>query len=104
MTGLSLSVSRGVIVEMSRLAAYEVPGVVRVARRGPAWRAWLAGPAIGVRVRGGRVQVRVHVIARPSQSLVQVAAGVRSAVAATVERLLGLELGSVTVVVDAVGG
>lgn len=104
MTGLSLTVSRGVIVEMARLAAYEVPGVVRVARRGPAWRAWLAGPAVGVRIRDGRVQVRVHVIARPAQPLGRVAAGVRSAVAATVERLLGLELGTVTVVIDAVGG
>ncbi len=104
MTGLHLTVSRDVIVEMTRMAAYEVPGVVRVARRGPAWRAFLAGPAVGVRVRDGRVQVRVHVVARPAQSLIAVASGVRGAVAATMERLLGLELGSVTVVVDAVGG
>ena len=104
MSGLRLTVSRGVIVEMSRMSAYEVPGVVRVARRGPAWRAFIAGPAVGVRIRDGRVQVRVHVIARPARSLIHVASGVRSAVAATVERLLGLELGSVTVVVDAVGG
>jgi uncharacterized alkaline shock family protein YloU len=104
MSGPALTVGRSVVTEMARMAAYEVPGVVRVGRRGPAWRAWLAGPAVGVRIRDGRVQVRIHVIARPAQSLAAVAAGVRSAVGATVERLLGLELGSITVVVDAVGG
>jgi uncharacterized alkaline shock family protein YloU len=36
--------------------------------------------------------------------LVPLTAQVRSAVAATVERLLGLELGGVTVLVDGVGG
>ena len=104
MSGPALTVGRGVVTEMARLAAYEVPGVVRVGRRGPVWRAWLAGPAVGVRIRRGRVQVRVHVVVRPAQPLPVVAAGVRSAVQATVERLLGLELGSITVVVDAVGG
>ena len=104
MNGPALTVGRSVVTEMARMAAYEVPGVVRVARRGPAWRAWLAGPAVGVRIRGGRVQVRIHVVVRPAQSLGTIAAGVRSAVGATVERLLGLEPGSITVVVDAVGG
>lgn len=104
MSALVLTVGRSVVTEMARMAAYEVPGVVRVGRRGPAWRAWIAGPAVGVRIRGGRVQVRIHVVARPAQSLAEVAAGVRLAVQATVERLLGLELGSITVVVDAVGG
>ncbi len=104
MSGPALTVGRDVVTEMARMAAYEVPGVVRVARRGPGWRAWLAGPAVDVRIRAGRVQVRIHVIVRPAQSLTVVAAGVRSAVGATVERLLGLELGAITVVVDAVGG
>ena len=39
-----LSVARSVIVEVARLAALEVPDVLRVARRGPPWRAALAGP------------------------------------------------------------
>jgi len=46
----------------------------------------------------------VWIVARPGQPLVQLTAQVRSAVAATVERLLGLELGGVTVLVDGVGG
>ena len=86
------------------MAALEVPGVVRVGRHGPAWRSWLAGPPVGVRIRHGRVHVRVHVVARPAHSLPEIAEGVRTAVAATVERLLGQELGSISVVIDAVGG
>jgi uncharacterized alkaline shock family protein YloU len=88
---------------MARLAAGEVPGVLRVARHGPAWRAWLAGPPIGVRIRKGQVHLRVHLLVRPGQSLPALAVAVRGAVAATVERLLGMRLGSVTVVVDGVG-
>jgi uncharacterized alkaline shock family protein YloU len=42
-------------------------------------------------------------VARPGQALVSVAADVRSAVAAAVERLLDLRLESVTVTVDGVG-
>lgn len=99
----SLSVGRGVIVEMARLAAYEVPGVLRVAHGGPAWRAFFRGAPIAVRVRGGRVDVRLWVIARPGADLRVVAGQVQAAVAATVRRLLALDLGTVTVVVDGVG-
>jgi uncharacterized alkaline shock family protein YloU len=42
-------------------------------------------------------------VARPGQPLAPLAGQVRTTVAATVERLLGLELGSVTVLVDGVG-
>ncbi len=103
MSGPSLSVGRGVIVEMARLAAMEVPDVVRVARGGPAWRAALRGAPVVVRVHGDRVDVRIWLVARPAADIAAMAAGVRSAVAAAVERLLGLHLGSVTVVVDGVG-
>jgi uncharacterized alkaline shock family protein YloU len=44
------------------------------------------------------------VVARPGHAIQPIAAQIRQAVAATVERLLGLELGEVTVVVDGVGG
>jgi uncharacterized alkaline shock family protein YloU len=104
MTGPSLSLGRGVVAEMARLAAAGVPGVARVGRRGPRWRAWLAGPPVAVRIRDGHVHLRIHVQVRPGQSLPAVGGSVRAAVAATVERLLGMQLGSVTVVVDGVGG
>ena len=102
--GPELTVGRGVIAELVRLAAFEVPGVARVGRGGPAWRRWLGGPAVSVRIRDERVLVRLWIVARPGQSLGELTGQVRSAVAATVERLLGLELGTVTVLVDGVGG
>ena len=103
MSGPALTVGRGVIVEMARLAAFEVPGVLRVARGGPAFLAFFRGGAVRVRVRRDGVDVRLFVIARPGASLPGVAGQVRGAVAAAVERLLGLELRSVTVVVDGIG-
>jgi uncharacterized alkaline shock family protein YloU len=93
-----------VIAELVRLAAIEVPGVTRVGRGGPPWRAWLTTPAVRVRIQDERVIVRLRIVARPGQALGPLSAQVRTAVAATVERFLGLDLGAVTVIVDGVGG
>jgi uncharacterized alkaline shock family protein YloU len=103
-SGPELTVGRGVIAQLVRLAAFEVPGVIRVGRGGPAWRGWLLGPSVSVRVRDERVLVRMRIVARPGHALEPLTAQVRTAVAATVERLLGLDLGAVTVIVDGVGG
>ena len=99
-----LAVSRSVIRDLIRLAAIEVPGVLRVGWARPLWRRIFAGRPISVRVRGGVVDARVVVIARPGQALGPLTADVGSAVAAAVERLLGLQLGQVTVRVDGIGG
>jgi len=99
----TLSVGPGVIRDTVRLAALEVPGVVRVGRGGPRWRGVLAGSPVRIRVRDGRVHVTLWLIARPRQQLVPLSEQVRAAVGAAVVRLLGLELGGVTVLVDGVG-
>ncbi len=98
-----LSIARDVIADLVRLAAFEVPGVARVGRAGPWWRRALAGPGVTVRFVDDRVLVRMWVVARPGHELAALTTRVRSAVAATVERVLGLELGAVTVQVDGVG-
>jgi uncharacterized alkaline shock family protein YloU len=103
MSGPTFTVGRRVITEMVRSAAFEVPGVARVGRGGPPWRA-LGGQAVAARLRDGRVEVRLWIAARPGQGLGPLAAQVRATVASTVERLLGLELGAVTVLIDGVGG
>jgi uncharacterized alkaline shock family protein YloU len=100
----SLSVGPGVIRETVRLAALEVPGVLKVGRGGPRWRGVIGGPPVRIRVRDGRVHVAIWVVARPRQRLVPLTAQVRGAVGGAVERLLGLDLGDVTVLVDGVGG
>ena len=99
-----LTVGKAVIAEMVRHAAFEVPGVQAVARSGGAWRRLLLASPVEVHLEGNRVSVRLSIVARPGQALTPLAAQVRVAVAATVERLLGLELDGVSVVVDGVGG
>ena len=103
MTGSGLAVSHPVIRDVVRRAALEVPGVLRVGRGGPAWRRALSGRAVRIRLRDGAVEARVVVVARAAQPLPGLAAEVRIAVARAIERLLGLELGGVSVVVDGVG-
>lgn len=98
-----LSVGRSVIVEVARLAALEVPEVLRVARRGPPWRAALAGPPIMVRVRPDGVAVRLRIIARPGADLADTGRRVREAVGRAVERMLGLRVQEVSVLIDGVG-
>ena len=86
---------------MVRTAALEVPGVLKVSRCGPL--RILAGSPVRARVSEGRVTVRVWIVARPNHPLKPLAAQVRQTVAASIVRLLGLEAGEVTVVVDGVG-
>jgi uncharacterized alkaline shock family protein YloU len=102
-SGPELTVGKGVITEMVRLAALEVPGVARVGRRGPAWRSLIAGSAITTQLSDGGVRVRIWVVARPGQALLPLTNQVRAAASATVERMLGLRLESITVTVDGVG-
>lgn len=104
MSRASLAVSHPVIRDLVRLAAMEVPGVLRVGWAGSRWRRLVVGRPVAVRVRGGAVEARVVVVARHGQPLGPLAAEVRTAVAAAIERLLGLELGGVTVRIDGVGG
>ncbi|MDH4142581.1 MAG: Asp23/Gls24 family envelope stress response protein [Chloroflexota bacterium] len=104
MSGPELTVGRGVIAELVRLAAFEVPGVARVGYGGPSWRGWFMGRPVSVRVRDDVVLVRLRIVARPGHPLGPLATHVRTTVAATVERFLGLDLGAVTVIVDGVGG
>ena len=104
MTGPELTIGRGVIAEMVSLAALEIPGVARVSRGGPAWRAALAGPPVVTHLSDDGVRVRVWIVARPGQQLATLADAVLAAVGAAVERLLGLRLASVIVTVDGVGG
>ncbi|MEO8207665.1 MAG: Asp23/Gls24 family envelope stress response protein [Chloroflexota bacterium] len=103
MSGPVLSIGRGVIVSMARLAALEVPGVLRVGRGGPRWQTFFRGAPVIVRTHDDRVDLRVWVIARPNTDLSQVIGDARVAIAGAVELLLGLRLGSVTVIVDGIG-
>ncbi|MBI3751051.1 MAG: Asp23/Gls24 family envelope stress response protein [Chloroflexi bacterium] len=101
--GPVLSVGRGVIAEVARLAALEVPEVLRVGRAAPPWRVALAGSPVRIRVRADEVSVRIWLVARPGADLVTATAAVQHAVGTAIERLLGLRVAGVTVLVDGVG-
>lgn len=103
MSGPALTIGAGVVRETVRLAALEVPGVLRVGRSGGLVRQRLAGSAVSVRRDGSEVSVRIAIVARPGQSLGSIAGHVRAAVVAALERQLGLVPGEVTVSVDGVG-
>jgi uncharacterized alkaline shock family protein YloU len=98
-----LTVSRVVVEQVIRFAAMEVPGVVRVDRAGPRWRRLVGGSAIRVRVHDRRVNVRLSIVARPGHPLRPICSGVGTAVAGAIERLVGLEVGEIVVLVDGVG-
>ena len=98
-----LTVARAVVDELIRLATMEVPGVVRVDRPGPVVLAALLGRSVVRRIDGRRVDVRLTIVARPGHPLVPLTRQVRAAVAAAIERLVGLEAGDIVVVVDGVG-
>ena len=81
------------------MAAMEVPEVLRVGRGGPGWRDALAGPPVRMVPTAAN-----HVRLTPaSQPRVLLTARVRAAVGRAVERLLGMERGSVAVLIDGVG-
>ncbi len=101
--GSDLAVSRSVIVDVVRLAAAETPGVFRVGRASRL-RRLLGGRAVEARVEDGSVSVTIHVVARAGVSLPATAENARVAVASAIRRVLGLDVGSVTVVVDGVRG
>lgn len=103
MTTPTFSVSRPVLDELIRLAALEVSGVLRVGRVGSLRRAPFAGPAVLSRVEDGQANVRIWIVARPGHALIPLTRQVRAAVAAAVERLVGLQVGEVDVFVDGVG-
>ena len=65
-SGPELTVGKNVMREMVRLAAFEVPGVLRVGHGGPAWRALLAGRA-GRRQRRRRRRPRRGHDRRPAR-------------------------------------
>ena len=103
MTSPDLTVARTVVDEVIRLAAMEVPGVVRVERSRPTPLGALLGRSVVRRIEGRRVDVRLVIVARPGHPLIPLTRQVRAAVAAAVERLVGLEAGDIDVVVDGVG-
>jgi uncharacterized alkaline shock family protein YloU len=100
-----LDVSRSVVLATARLAAREVPGVVRLGRGGSLLRRLVGGRSpIRLTDGGAGLEVRLVLVARAGRPLGPVGRTVASAVRSAIERALGLEVAAVTVVVDGVVG
>jgi uncharacterized alkaline shock family protein YloU len=100
-----LDVSRSVVLATARLAAREVPGVVRLGRGGPPLRRLIGGrSSIRLVDAGTGLEVRLVLVARAGQPLGPLGRAVASAVRGAIERALGLQVAAVTVVVDGVVG
>ncbi|HWP63739.1 MAG TPA: Asp23/Gls24 family envelope stress response protein [Candidatus Binatia bacterium] len=100
----ALDVSRGVVLATARLAVGEVPGVARIGRGGSLVRRLLpGGPPVRIESGEAGLEIRVLVVARAGQSLGTLGRSVATAVRGAIERILGLEVARVTVVVDGVG-
>ncbi len=100
-----IDVSQSVVVATARLAAREVKGVLRLGRGGSPIRRLLR-PSRAVEISPGShgLALRLVVVARAGQPLGEVGRAVALAVRGAVERVLGLEVETVTVVVDGVAG
>ncbi len=100
-----LEVARSVVLATARLAVAEVPGVARIGRGGSLLRRLVVGRS-PLRLEHGPagLEVRLVVVVRPGESLGAVGRAVAAAVRGAVERVLGLEVARVTVVVDGVAG
>jgi len=104
-TRARLDVSRTVVLATARLAAREVPGVVRLGRGGSLLRRLVEGRS-PIRLTDGDagLEVRLVLVVRAGEPLGPVGRAVASAVRGAIERALGLQLAAVTVVVDGVVG
>lgn len=92
-------VRRQVVVEVAAEAARSVPGVTRLGR-GPTL---FPGAPVEATLDQGTVVVRLSLVAAEGVRLVSLGADVRRVVAAAIERLLGLSVEEVTVVIDGIG-
>ena len=105
-SGPELTVGRGVIAELVRLAALEVPGVARVGRGGPAWRPAPRRPrglaSASATTASSSASGSSPGRARRSAPLDRARSGRPSPRPSSA--CSGLELGAVTVLVDGVGG
>jgi uncharacterized alkaline shock family protein YloU len=100
----ALRVPQAVVVDVAATAARGVPGVTRLGRGGRGLAGLVGRSPVEVRLEAGEAWLRVRVVAGSSVRFDTLAEAVRHAVAAAVERQLGLGVREVTVVVAGLGG
>lgn len=96
----TVTVEPTVLETIARLTTLEVPGVVDIAERDVDRLLGIAGKAVGVQVRDGRVFVELHILAGPDQSLLQLGRKVQHEVTRAVQQMIGMPVETVNVHIE----
>jgi uncharacterized alkaline shock family protein YloU len=96
----SVTVEPSVIETVARLATLEVPGVAGIAERDVDRFLGTSGRSVAIQVNEGRVLVDLHVIAGPSQSLLQLGRAIQHAVTRAVQQMVGMPVEAVSVHIE----
>jgi uncharacterized alkaline shock family protein YloU len=96
----AVTVEPEVLETIARLAALEIPGVVRIAEKDVDRFLGLTGKSVVVLVRDGRVTVDLHIIAGPDISLLRLGQTVQYEVTRAVQQMIGMPVDAVNVHIE----
>lgn len=96
----AVTVEPEVLETIAKLAALEIPGVVRIAEKDVDRFLGLTGKSVVVLVRDGRVTVDLHIIAGPDISLLRLGQTVQYEVTRAVQQMIGMPVDAVNVHIE----
>jgi uncharacterized alkaline shock family protein YloU len=96
----SVTVEPSVLETIARLTTLEVPGVVDIVERDVDRILGVSGRSVVVQVKDDRVQVEVHVIAGPDQSLLQLGRRIQYEITRAVQQMIGMPVEAVNVHIE----
>ncbi len=96
----AVTVEPSVLETIVRLATLDVPGVTGVDERDVDRFLGVAGKAVAVLVKEGRVVVDLHIVAGPEQSLLQLGRRVQHAVTREIQQMIGMPVDAVNVHIE----
>jgi uncharacterized alkaline shock family protein YloU len=96
----TVTVEPGVLETIARLTALEVPGVVGSAERDVDRLLGVSGKSVVVLVERSRVQVELHLLAGPDNSLLQLGRKVQYEVTRAIQQMVGMPVDAVNVHIE----
>jgi uncharacterized alkaline shock family protein YloU len=96
----TVTVEPGVLETIARLTALEVPGVVGIAERDVDRLLGVSGKSVVVLVERSRVQVELHLLAGPDNSLLQLGRKVQYEVTRAIQQMVGMPVDAVNVHIE----
>ena len=96
----SVTVEPSVLETIARLTTLGVPGVVDIVEREVDRLLGVPGRSVVVQVKDDRVQVEVHIVAGPDQSLLQLGRKIQYEVTRAVQQMTGMPVEAVNVHIE----